>query len=373
MSVGYTVDLYLVLAYDLSDEHEKLLRSRLPTSVGLEFWNSATPYFTMESNKNRIRQIPKSLARQHRFVVKDKLFFYDMFVAMEDDMLVHGEQVQYHLQLSEQIDRLKSEAPESMNLPPGVLPKDVFYGNLTNHQVSHLWPGFLRTEVLQEGSVSQEVLDEIPVDTDSTEVNATVCCRMPREPNPSGDSLLIWETGIAGISVREISGLGWVVYLQGPPSYFVEENPSFSGSYFAYDDYNLTRRPILYPHKQFMGQTGGWMATRKQLLDLHLDLCQGGFFPPFYRPNFFDDGLSGFNSGVENWSGGIQMWTSRCGCNMQRIIPLADFSTALVYHTANNKQRSIKEHRRVLAKNLLGQLNTLVKLAKRAKQLKLGR
>lgn len=54
---------------------------------------------------------------------------------------------------------------------------------------------------------------------------------------------------------------------------------------------------------------------------------------------------------------------------MQRIIPLDDpdeFSKFLLYHTTNNKQIQRARDRRVLVKNLLGQLNTIKKVAEQA-------
>jgi len=52
--------------------------------VGLEIWDNAIPYFDtlhQERNrpKNKIRQFRHSLARQHRYVIKDKLDNYDFF------------------------------------------------------------------------------------------------------------------------------------------------------------------------------------------------------------------------------------------------------------------------------------------------------
>jgi hypothetical protein len=177
---------------------------------------------------------------------------------------------------------------------------------------------------------------------------------------------MIWETGAAGLSVREIPGVGWVVLFQGPT--FLPEDPARITGYYPYADFNLTHIPIAIPSDMHMAQTGGWMATRQQILDLHLNLCQGSFLPPYDQPHFWNDGIWGHNSGVEFWSGGMQMWTQRDGCNIQRILRLEDLSNALLYHTSNNKQRSIKRHRRVLALNLLGQLHSLIRAAKSAKQ-----
>jgi hypothetical protein len=368
-SYGYAVDLYLILSYSLSDGVEKLIRSSLPSSVGIEIWNDATPFDIpplKDNTKRRMKQIPKALSRQHRFVIKDKLFAYDFFVAMEDDMLVLGEHVQYHLQVTHRIHKLSTEAPDTVPVPTGQVNTDTFHGNLTKAQLARLWPGFLRVEVLQEGSESKEELDEIPVLLNGLWLNASRCCRMLNQPVPSNQSLMIWETGAAGLSVREIPGVGWVVLFQGPT--YLPEDPARITGYYPYADFNLTHIPIAIPSDMYMAQTGGWMATRQQILELHLNLCQGSFLPPYDQPHFWNDGIWGHNSGVEFWSGGMQMWTQRDGCNIQRILRLEDLSNALLYHTSNNKQRSIKRHRRVLALNLLGQLHSLIRAAKSAKQ-----
>ena len=213
-------------------------------------------------------------------------------------------------------------------------------------------------------------MDEIPVNMPALNLNSSVCCRQKYHA-PLPESIIAWETSAAGVSVREIPGLGWVILLQGPtydPSIWKSE----IGRFYPSQAFNLSRRPISYADPKFAAQSGGWMATQNQLLRLHLDLCNGGFFPPFDSPYFSDDGLWGFNSGVEYWSGGIQLWTERSGCNLQRIIRLEDFSFALLYHTANNKQQSIKRHRRVLVKNMLGQLNSLLIAARKEKLFELG-
>jgi hypothetical protein len=145
-SYGYGVDLYLILSYSLSDGVEKRIRSSLPSSVGIEIWNDATPFDILplkDNTKRRMKQIPKALARQHRFVIKDKLFAYDFFVAMEDDMLVLGEHVQYHLQVTHRIHKLRTAAPDTVPVPAGQVNTDTFHGNLTKAQLARLWPGFL--------------------------------------------------------------------------------------------------------------------------------------------------------------------------------------------------------------------------------------
>jgi hypothetical protein len=74
---------------------------------------------------------------------------------------------------------------------------------------------------------------------------------------------------------------------------------------------------------------------------------------------------------VEWYSGAMQLSTVRHACNMQRIIMLdpANFSKSLLYHTANNKQKQLRDQGKgewfVKANTLLGQLNTIKKRAEK--------
>jgi hypothetical protein len=71
---------------------------------------------------------------------------------------------------------------------------------------------------------------------------------------------------------------------------------------------------------------------------------------------------------VEFWSGGYQLFTGvRAGCNMQRVIHMADFSKHFIYHVANNKQKQLSQDRLVRADHLLAQLNSVRKEAEQTK------
>lgn len=103
------------------------------------------------------------------------------------------------------------------------------------------------------------------------------------------------------------------------------------------------------------------MATRRQILEWHIEQCFGGFLPPYNSPQFQQDGIS--TATVEFWSGGIELVGIKA-CNLQRIIPLNPkaFSRALLYHTSNNKQRQKYVQHRFAGTNiqeLWGQLNTI--------------
>lgn len=83
IEAGYSVDLFLICKYILSPEkHDQILQS-LPKGVKLEFWDDATPIDydlggRSRNNPLKVIEINRALARQHRYVVRDKLWDYDM-------------------------------------------------------------------------------------------------------------------------------------------------------------------------------------------------------------------------------------------------------------------------------------------------------
>ena len=86
LDAGYQVDVFLVCHFILRPERYELVRAALPESVGLEYWNSATPlgYDTGKNPFTKLQNRTLHLARQHRFVIKDKLRKYDMFACFVD-------------------------------------------------------------------------------------------------------------------------------------------------------------------------------------------------------------------------------------------------------------------------------------------------
>lgn len=83
---GWKVDVYLVLGYQhLSTERRQMVQSSLPEGVGLEVWEDAIPFFYDKTYGKRPRddQALKlgdhALSRQHRFVLRDKLPYFDFF------------------------------------------------------------------------------------------------------------------------------------------------------------------------------------------------------------------------------------------------------------------------------------------------------
>ena len=87
------MDIYLILGYKLQPHREVLLRNAIPT--GLEIWDDAIPYFDnlyQDRNKPRknIHRLNHALARQHRYVIKDKLEYYDFFSSWVSFFLVCG-------------------------------------------------------------------------------------------------------------------------------------------------------------------------------------------------------------------------------------------------------------------------------------------
>jgi len=357
---------------------EAAVLDALPPNVGLEVWNDAVPLGYDRDDFTAIQEITRSLARQHRYVMKDKLDQYDFFSVWEDDMYITANHIQYFLDFSKEIDELKIEAELKKSKPT----KNAITGPLSSEQLERVFPGFIRVEVLKRDSKSQSVLDPIEVDLlfpnahdndaelERKNVNPEQCCFIPvtnralskRLPtHPTYDELITWEVGIKGYSVREFpagSSFGWVALQPGPSdAKEAEINGYWSGSNNALGN---ERKPSSGDPSLF-GQQGGFMATRAQI-DKFERLCERGFLPPFDKHR--DDGL--FRMNVEYWSGGFQLWNGGSyGCNFQRIMVLEPegFSKHLIYHTANNKQSVISNERIVSVNNLMGQLNSVKKAA----------
>lgn len=393
---GYQVDVYLIAHYTLTAERMDLLKNALHPSVHLQVWNDATPLSYPKANEaetDHIVDITRALSRQHRYVIKDKLLDYDFFVNFEDDMLIHGEHIEQYVTITNEIDRLKKEAPYRLPIHTKSIltvtdALNNFHGNMSKTQLSRVIPGFIRVEraVNATGFQKRTRPGRIPVEPSyldrSTEtlkplhLNPESCCHRPREeqPPPQPQDLFLWETNIKALGIRKMptsSFLEWIV-LQRGGSVFALESEVLIGDYWSGRDGDFVlglptdARPdsmeSIYANNQ-----GGWMASRKQIWDWHTRMCIGGFLPPFAQPLLYP--LDGMNHAVEYWSGGGNLY-GRKACNLQRIIPLdpEEFSRHLVYHTSNNKQKQLKFVKGLFSKvdTLLGQLHTVKKRAEQA-------
>lgn len=328
LSFGFDVDVMIISNYEMT--REQLIRDALPPSVGLECWGDATPMaYRLEENEDHdhITFYTRALARQHRFVIKDNLEYYDVFVNFEDDMLIKGNAVQNYLHMTEEINRMKALAPET--IPKGQ--EDKFLGAMSKSQLQRMVPGFIRVEVLldEEKYGAQDELDPIPV-TNRPNLDPKPCCHIEnplsasenRPQNPESDKLFLWETGIKALGVRKMPAssnlLDWVLLQRGPevddPRQKISDYWSGKDGYFGTEKRPSTKK------FGFINNQGGWMATRKQIWEWHTEVCPGGFLPPYDVPDYHFDGLDMRN--VEYWSGGISLFTKRHACNLQRFISL---------------------------------------------------
>lgn len=413
LRAGYHVDVMLVSHYTLRPERLQLLRDSLSNDgVGerLQVWDNAMPmgydvsqYQGINDTTSLIRQRDISLARQHRFVVRDHLLDYDVFVNFEDDMLVTGDLVQHYVKVSNDIERLKALAPDDLPANEKTTTTTIhnkqfyeknYWGTMTKGQLSRMIPGFMRVEVLldPETNKGHTKVSPVPVDFDfgsngknsttSTTngiLDPTACCALsienssPKRPSsPKAEQLMLWETEIQPLGVRKLppeSSLDWVALLRGPTHDGSKPANSIIGDYWAGNDGYFTGKEARRPggdSRKFINNMGGWMATRQQIWNWHTQICPGGFLPPFEAPHYRFDGLD--LRDVEWWSGGLHLVTKRHACNMQRIVSLnpQDFSKHLIYHTANNKQTQLGLGRFTKAQDLLGQLNTVRKNAEAA-------
>lgn len=365
-SFGYSVDVYLICHYTLSPQRHYQLRQALPPTVGLQYWDDATPLgYKLEAKKHlRLSQITRALARQHRYVLKDKLPHYDVFVNFEDDMLIQGDAVQNYVELTQELFRLRDTAPNrALTQKSG---GGEFYGVLSKQQLQRIFPGFIRVESLldEKRYPAQSKLLPVPI-TDRRPIDPQPCCHVDhqnsnlnRPTHPTSESLMLWETSLFALGVRKMPPqsnlLKWVVLLRGPRvmdwNLHVSDYWSGRDGYFGdmRDENNQTRPdPKMF---EYINNQGGWMATHQQLWEWHSQICPGGYLPPFESPDYNLDGLDMRN--VEYWSGGLNLYSREHGCNMYRIVSLeADrFSKQLLYHTANNKQRQLKGRREKMTK-----------------------
>jgi hypothetical protein len=386
---GFLVDVFLICHFEMKPERLELIRHSLAPGVGVDVWSDATPLGYDTASDKPLRKLEYRtlhLARQHRFVIKDKLLHYDMFVVFEDDMLIKASHVEHFIAVTQELQSLAEKAPTDLSdTNDKTKPDQQYFGEMTKGQIQRMIPGYMRVEVLLDevNYGAQTQTGPVPVDLKfngkSSHVDSEPCCHVSanvtnenRPAKPGHYSLMIWETNIIALGVRQMpvkSWLNWVVLLRGPNQGQLNKN-QIIGDYWSnrnHDYYGKNVRPAPQEFK-YINNQGGWMATRDQLWRWHTDQCPGGFLPPYEGPHYNHDGLDMRN--VEWYSGGMQLSTVRHACNLQRIILLEphNFSKSLLYHSANNKQRQLQEKSEEMfskANTLLGQLNTIKKRAEK--------
>ena len=387
----YHVDVFLICAYELRPEREEQIRMALPGGVGLQVWDRAAPLgYEAKHSPNKVIDVTRTLARQHRYVIRDKFPYYDMFLAFEDDIRVTGHHVEHFMTVSLEIERLREKAPsreQMLDSSDNVddVQKTKFYGDMSKEQLARVIPGFVRVEILLNETEHGAQKIVLPIERDyvfpespgkDVHVDTRICCHVKMPPvaglpaTPQSAEAVIWETNVKAFMLRQLpqgsSILDWVVLMTGPGNRL--DPGEAIGGYWAGREgaFGDEPRPSGGDPK-LIAQQGGWMLSRDQIFRMQNDLCRGSFLPPFDTP-FIADGQASMN--VEFWSGSYQIFTgAKSGCNMQRILSLHPdhFSKHLIYHVANNKQRQLSSERMLRADHLFGQLNTVRKMAQRAK------
>lgn len=401
---GWDVDVYLICGFEeLKESRRQLIRDALPPNVGLEVWEDAIPYYYLKKHNGQLKNgdaaieyAPHGLARQHRYVVRDKLMEYDFFTAFEDDMRITAEHVVNFLEMSAEIDRARRIAERSPDgkayvtnlaedhrkargesLDKAKVGNDLIQDPMTAEELRRLWPGFVRAEVLdtRDGQPHQltntldhyKWIDNVPASMDYEQafgtVDPDVCCGVPEgrkktPANPRKDDLLLWETDISAMGVRHYPGnIGWAAAM-------TTEDRSDVGSYWSGEGHNYNDPKMTRPRRvdALLGQQAGWMATRSQVVYFHEHACPGGFLPTFDGKDWFNDSLQTRNGAVEFWSGGFQLF-GRCYFNRILSMDPKRFSRQLLYHASNNKQRTAYGSKFVRFSHFLGQLYTVKKRA----------
>jgi len=366
--VGWEIDVVVIVGNEGPNSADKLdLENALPKNSALDIWENACPLGYDGRTKEKLSCISRALARQHRFVVGDRVHEYDFFACWEDDMRIDAGMIRYYLELSEEIDRIGKSAPHDLKTDPTAIS-----GPMSQRQLQRVVPGFIRVEIVR-GKEIQGVPTPIVPDAavGGWQPDASRCCsvaswdtRLPRDP--LGSELMAWETRIHGMSVRHFpEPVGWAALIPGPRQMPKEEafGSRWSGAAGEFGHYNRPgeREPQLF------AQQGGWMATREQVLYFD-EACPEGFLPPFKSTKLRKHGMDPSQPhNVEFWSGGFQLFGT---CNIQRIISLDPdrFSSHLIYHSANNKQDRVPKSRHARISDLYGELITVKKSAEIERQ-----
>lgn len=317
---GWGVDVYLILGYGpFKPERREMLQNLLPDGVGLEVWEDAIPLFYANSFNKRPKDDQAlilgdhALSRQHRFVLRDKLQYYDFFVCFEDDMKVTADHVLNFLELSDNIHQLYNQALSSEDQlarvsdasPPRSLSRhkpndgasvgnDVVDDPISVEHIKRLFPGLLRVEVLdrqpdhplrREGVLNyhQFVKEVEPSPLAFTSDGESLlsplkCCDENDPPrgkmtaNPKMNEVVLWETNIQATGVRKFpSPIGWVAAMP-------VENRADVGSYWSGYPDTYGKLDMKRPRRidATIGNQAGFMATRAQIEYFHEVACPGG-------------------------------------------------------------------------------------------------
>jgi hypothetical protein len=80
------IDVYMIVSYTFLEQNINTITALLPPGIGLQVWDDAMPFYcnSKEDPQCRLIEGDAQLARQHRFVIKDKMPYYDFFVVFED-------------------------------------------------------------------------------------------------------------------------------------------------------------------------------------------------------------------------------------------------------------------------------------------------
>jgi hypothetical protein len=150
------VDVYLVAFFHVNETRRLELRRALPNQVGLEIWQDAAPLMYDYQNGKLLNGQGKSisnhtrgLSRQHRFVIKDKLLHYDYVCSLEDDMILHGSQMQNYIQITNHLYHLRRTSTTNATTRRGSAldPNHLdFYGPMTAQMLQRTIPGWFRVE-----------------------------------------------------------------------------------------------------------------------------------------------------------------------------------------------------------------------------------
>jgi hypothetical protein len=213
-------------------------------------------------------------------VIKDYVFKYDFFLAFEDDMLVKSQHVKQYLQVSNDLDRLRTHATSTLPLFDSMSSQqadEIFHGPMTSRQLERMIPGFIRVEAALPSfePIPTNKFEQVPVDytwemhpnkTITSKIDPSICCHVTAETAndhiplaPGDDEILMWETSLDVLGVRKMpyhpnSSLDWVLMLVGPKSNTIPNPNELIGQFWSGKSDEFFHGNLTFPKEWLLGR-----------------------------------------------------------------------------------------------------------------------
>lgn len=282
-SAGYKMTVVLIAAWAAEERREELTESLRGCGAPLTFgiWQNAA----IRHGQGRENDLP----RKHRFLVRDMLEDFDVFSCWEDDMFITSSHLSHFLRTSAALEAMALSAPTALHSAPA---GPSWRAGLTRAQLERIFPALLRVEELRgeahpddatntptasrQKGWKEKCCSPLPQHAASRVVACSLCSARDKAGggNLSAGDLVSWEWGAFHMGVRPLpppvgwvgvaSGAGWLSSFTSHGADGMAPACRLIGRQGAAVRTD-TGAPCQKLPAGFLGQQGGWMATREQV------------------------------------------------------------------------------------------------------------